>query len=68
MVMVRHRNGILQEMSPEDAERLLKAGVIEMAGAVAVSPVETAMLAPVETAMLPAAQPRKRGRARKVQG
>lgn len=59
MVAVRHvYNGWLEDVSPDEARRLLRLGLVELAGHL--EP-ETAMVAPPETAMLPAARPKRRG-------
>ena len=59
MVAVRHvYNGWLEDVSTEEARRLLRLGLVELAGPL--EP-ETATVAPPETAMLPAAKPKPRG-------
>lgn len=78
-VMVRHIPGGQLEALPLDwANRLLRAGVVELAGApqgwdqrvndvmdiAILKCAESAMLAPTETAMLPAARAKRRGRKR----
>ena len=59
MVAVRHvYNGWLEDVSTEEARRLLRLGLVELDGKL--PEIESAMVAPPETAMLPAARPKRR--------
>lgn len=59
MVAVRHvYSGWIEDVSPDDARRLLRLGLVELDGGLEL---EMAMVAPTESAMLPAARPKRRG-------